>query len=141
MTTLTGVISYPIPAYSNVPIEPQFYQPKIFDISAMSYGTYTTVTTSVDHDYVIGQLIRLVIPAQDGCYNLNGQTGYVLSVPSDSQVVVGINSKGSDAFANNNTRQSAQIAAIGDVNSGQVNTGHTNNLTYIPGSFINISPA
>lgn len=218
MTVLTGVISYPIPAYQNVPIEPQFYQPRRFVISDIALGQTTLVTTSTDHDYVIGQQVRLIIPAIFGSYQLNETFGYVLSIPTTSSFVVSIYSIGADAFipspytatitnitqatsavvtANNNfhvgqtvvfssvggmteinglfgiitvrsptvftvaintltftpygsggiaslagvPQNQAQTLAIGDANTGQVNaSGRTNQSTFIPGSFIDISP-
>jgi len=140
MTTLTGVVSFPIPPFSNLPIEAQFYQPSRFVISAITLGDPTIVTTTVDHNYVVGNQVRLLIPPGDGCTSLNGTFGYVVSVPASNQVSLGINSIGLNAFINSNTQQSAQIMAIGDVNTGQTNTGRTGNLTYIPGSFLNISP-
>jgi hypothetical protein len=212
------VVSYPIPAYSNPPIQAQFYQPSLFDISAISLGQFTTVTTSEDHNFVIGQLVRLLIPNIFGTYQLNNTQSYVVSIPSATQVVLDLNSSNANAFiaspyiatitnitqaaqavitANNsfhggnnllisdvggmtqinglvvsvvsatssaitinlNTttftaygsggiaelyrvpQNQAQIFAIGDVNTGVTNTnGPTSQKTYIPGSFINISP-
>ncbi len=96
--TLTGVISYPIPAYSNVPIEPQFYQPSRFVISAITRGQTTLITTSVDHNYVVGQAVRLLIPQLFGSFQLNEAQGLVLSIPSSTQVVVNIDSSFVDAF-------------------------------------------
>ena len=141
MTILTGVVSYPIPAYSNVPIEAQFYEPSVFDISAVTLGFNTTITTSVNHNYVVGQQVRLLIPPQDGCMILNGLTGYVLSIPGANQVVISINSNGANAFTNTSTQQLAQIVAIGDVNQGYTNaSGPLSQTPSVPGSFINISP-
>ncbi len=217
----TGVISYPIPAYSNPPIQPQFFQPRVFNISAITRGQSTTVTTTLPHNYVIGQLIRLLIPSLFGSYRLNEVQGYVTSIPTSSSVVVEINSVYVDAFiatpytsiitnitiidansvavTSNNSflignrlqitavlgmtqinnqvgsvlsatptsfvlsiptsgfsayvsggiatlfnvpQTPAQILAIGDVNTGQINSsGPLNTTTYIPGSFINISPS
>ena len=143
MTVLPGVISYPIPIYQNLPIEPQFYQPRRFVIEDITLGVTTTVTTSTDHDYVIGQEIRLIIPAQFGCFQLNEVLGYVLSIPSNDSVVVSINSSTNvDSFISATaTTASPQILAIGDINQGAINThGRTLNGTFIPGSFQNISP-
>jgi hypothetical protein len=141
MTTLTGVISYPIPAYSNVPIEAQFYQPSQFFISNIVLGPTTIVTTTVSHNYVIGQEIRLIIPPYSGCRQLNGQSGFVISIPSANQVEVNIYSLGGDSFTSSVLPNQPQILAIGDINSGQTNTnGLFNQTTYILGSFINISP-
>ncbi len=147
MAVYPGVISYPIPAYSNPPIQSQFYQPQRFVISDITRGITTLVTTSVDHDYVIGQLIRFILPSLYGTYQINEVQGYVISIPGDNQVVVDIDSRFMDAFISspsipiNQAYTVAQILAIGDIANGQINSnGRNNNLTYIPGSFINISP-
>lgn len=136
------LMSGPIAPESNPPIEPQYYLPSVFTISALSLGPSTTVTTAINHNYVVGQIIRLLIPQPYGSYQLNEQEGLVTSIPTANQVVVNINSSTANAFiypiANELTLP--QIIPIGDINSGQTNTGRTNNLTFIPGSFINISP-
>ncbi len=143
----TGVVSYPIPLYSNVPIESDFYQPSRFVISNITFGQTTTVTTSVDHNYVISQQVRLIFPPKYGCSQLNEAFGYVISIPEANQVVININSVGTDAFVASpvflptQTRTQPQILAIGDISSGPINSsGRIQNITYIPGSFINISP-
>jgi hypothetical protein len=74
---------------------------------------------------------------------LNEQTGIVLSIPNPNQVVVGINSVSFDVFVANPTSGTTQpqIVAVGDLNSGPINsTGRTNNQTFISGSFIDVSP-
>lgn len=141
MTSIGTVISYPTPLYSNFPIQSQFYQPKRFFISAITLGFTTTVTTTADVDYVVGQEVRLLIPPSFGCRQLNEQTGLVLSVPSSNQVVINIYSLGGDPFVASSAATQAQILAIGDINSGVTNSnGRVLNGTYVPGSFINISP-
>jgi Ubiquitin-activating enzyme E1 FCCH domain len=212
------VISYPIPLYQNVPIHPEFYQPRRFVISDLAFGETTTVTTLLDHDYVLGQNIRLLIPAIYGSYELNYKQGIVISIPTTNQVVVNIYSAGTTTFipspytsiitnitqainavvTTNNPfhvgnhvifsavagmteinamvgnivarsptsltvdidssgfspyvsggllslynipQNQAQIIALGDVNTGPINShGRVDQITYIPGSFINISP-
>jgi hypothetical protein len=149
--TFAPVIRGPVALYNNLPIAPQNYNPSAFPITALTYGQTTIVTmgngtNNVSPNYVIGQLIRLNIPGPYGATQLNQQTGYVLSVLSTDQVEVSINSLNADAFVPNPTyigQQSqtvAQIVAIGDINSGTTNRGRTNNLSSIPGSFINVSP-
>lgn len=136
-----SVISYPIPAYSNVPIQPQFYQPRFWFISTITRGLQTTVTTTADQDFVIGQLIRFIIPPQFGIRQLNGRQGYVIDILSATQVVVDIDSRFMDAFTSSSAPTQPQILPIGDIGNGQINAmGRTNTGTYIPGSFINISP-
>lgn len=141
------VISFPIPLFANVPIEPQFFQPSRFVISAISFGVNTTVTTSVAHNYVIGQLVRLLIPSKYGSIGLNEQLGYVISIPSATSVEVNINSQGTTPFIPSPTfiafqsQTPPQIVAVGDINSGIVNSsGIASTSTLVPGSFQNISP-
>ena len=83
----------PIALYSNVPIQPEFYKPRVYDISAISTGATTTITTSVDNDYVVGQEVRFLIPPAYGMGQLNQQTGFVLSLTSTTQFVVDIDSR------------------------------------------------
>src|SRR5882672_6042096 len=139
MTSVGTVVSYPIPPYCiALPIQ-AFYQPGVFVISAMTFGQTKTVTTSIDQNYVIGQLVRLDIPPGFGARQLNQQTGYVISIPAANQVVLTINSFNVDAFQTSTQITKPQIVAIGDALSGAINTqGRLNNATVIPGSFINI---
>lgn len=131
----------PVAPYTNPPINPQYYQPSVFDISAISLGLTTTVTTTVAHNYVIGQLCRLLIPSNFGSIQLNYQQAYVISLPSTTQVELKLDSRDSAAFTTSATGTQAQIIAVGDTNSGQINSsGRTGQVTNVPGSFINISP-
>lgn len=141
------VISYPIPPYANFPINAQYFQPSVFVISAISFGVTTTITTSVNHNYVVGQQIRLLFPSKYGCQQLNEQTGNVISIPASNQVVISINSIGTNPFISspvflpNQSTTQPQIVAIGDINTGIISsTGRVLPTTNIPGSFINISP-
>lgn len=131
----------PTPPYNNPPIEPQNYQPRRFVISDIDLGQTTTITTTTDMDYVVGQLIRLLIPPDYGSRQLNEEQGYVLSIPSDDQVEVSIDSSQNvDAFIDADQPTKAQILGIGDIGNGVTNSnGRVNTGTYIPGSFINIS--
>lgn len=135
------VISYPIPPYQNLPIEPQNYQPSQFIISNIVLGITTLVTTTINNNYVVGQLVRLLIPQTFGCRQLNNMTGYVLSVPMPDQVMLSINSASNvDPYIASTQPTKAQIMAIGDVNTGLTNNNGPNTpLVAIPGSFINIS--
>jgi len=147
MTSVGTVISYPTPAYQNVAIEAQFYQPSRFVISAISEGLYTTITTSEDHNYVVSQQVRLNIPPAYGAYGLNNKSGLVVSIPAADQVVLQIDSTNMDAFVPSpvfiayQDLTPPQIMAIGDVNSGPINSnGRSPTQTFIDGSFIDISP-
>ncbi len=93
-------------------------------------------------DYVIGQEIRLIIPPEFGSRMLNALTGYVIEIPAPNQVLVDIDSSQYvQSFINASATSRPQIIAIGDINMGATNTqGAVNQITYIPGSFMNISP-
>ena len=133
----------PIPPESNPPIEPQYYAPNGFNISAISTGYATTVTTTVDNNFAIGQLVRLLIPQPYGLSALNEQTGYVIGLPNPNQCILNISSLNLGTFTANPSLPftQPQIIPIGDVNTGQINAqGRVNNGTFVPGSFINISP-
>lgn len=130
----------PVPPYSNPPINPQYYEPSRFVISAITLGFTTLVTTSINHNYVVGQSVRLLIPFGYGAYQLNEVPGNVLSIPNPNQVVLDINSNGSDVFLPGSLKQNPQIVAIGDINSGTINQSRSTLGTFIPGAFIDISP-
>lgn len=132
----------PTPPESNPPINPQYFSPKRYVISSVVLGITTEITTAVDNDYVIGQLVRVIIPYGYGTYQLNNQQGYVIGIISSNQVVLDINSQNYDNFNGSYTHNLTppQIIAIGDVGNGTTNNmGRVLNATFIPGSFINIS--
>ena len=140
-------VTGPIAPESNPPINPQYFEPSQFFITAITLGNTTTVTTSVDHNYIVGQTVRLLIPFNYGSYQLNEQQGQVISIPAADQVVINIDSVNSNLFNANPSFGTTlpQIIAIGDVNSGIISSGGRvtdNSITgpTIPGSFINISP-
>ena len=140
--TYPPFITGPIPPYNNPPIESQYFQPSQFFISNISLGINTTITTTANMNYVIGQSVRLLIPPLSGCRQLNEITGNVIAIPASNQVVLNIDSSMNvDAFKTSTSPQQPQIIAIGDVNTGAINAnGPSNTQTFINGSFINISP-
>jgi hypothetical protein len=131
----------PIAPYSNVPIEPQFYEPRRYEIDDISKGQTTTITTTEDHDFVIGQQVRINLPAVYGMYQINGKQAMVIDIPSDDEVVLNLDSTQFDSFIAANDNQVPQIIPIGEFNSGYISsTGRVVSEINIPGSFINISP-
>jgi NOL1/NOP2/fmu family ribosome biogenesis protein len=127
-----SVISYPIPAYSNPTIAPQFYQPSVFFISAVTLGNTTTITTTENHNYVIGQIVRLIIPKSYGSYQLNEQQGYVISIPAANQVEVTINSMDANTFI-----QSPFVATITGATQSNPCVLTANN-SFVPKSIVKI---
>jgi hypothetical protein len=145
MTSIGTVVSFPTPLYSNVPIQSGFYQPNQFIISAITLGPTTIITTTSNLNYVIGQEVRLLIPPSFGSIQLNQKKGYVVSLPASNQVEISIDSSRNvnPFIASLSTVQSAQIMAIGDINSGIISTTGSNlqNVSVTtPGAFTNISP-
>lgn len=135
------LITGPIPPYSNVPINADYYKPRVFFISGITLGALTTIITTVDHDYVLGQLVRLIIPQWSGTRQLNGQTAYVIAIPASNQVTITIDSTNYNAFTVSSHPTQPQILGIGDISSGNINaSGNLNTSTSVPGAYINISP-
>jgi len=131
----------PIAPYRNPPIEPQYYAPSREVITAIVLGINTTITTLTNHEYVIGQEVRLLLPYGSGSRQLDEQTGLVIGIPALNQVVININSTLADPFLTTPYRNLPQIIPIGDVNTGAINPfGRSFTYKHIPGSFINISP-
>lgn len=131
----------PIPPYTNLPIQSNYYAPSLFFISAITQGTQTIVTTTVNHNYVVSQQVRLVIPQANGIQGLNETLSYVLNIPNPNQVTLSINSNGLNPFVSTSNPNQPQILAVGDISFGNTNSsGIVNTGTYIPGAFINISP-
>jgi|SRR5690242_8760987 len=132
----------PTPPFNNPPIEPQFFKPSQFFISAIVLGQTTTITTTTTHNYVVGQQVRLLIPEGFGSRQLNEQFGYIINIPSSTQFTLDLSSYNVDPFVNNpNFTTKPQTVAMGDVNTGLIsNSGRSLPTTTIPGSFQNISP-
>lgn len=141
---------------------PFLYAPGVSDISAISLGATTVVTTCAPHNFVVGQEVAFRIPAAWGTTQLNSLPnvvipgspvyGFVTVVNSSTQVTVNINSTGYTAFTAPTVAQvlaglaPAQILAVGDNNSGSnqfgfnspvVNGVSTINGPAIAGAFIN----
>lgn len=136
-------ITGPIAPYRNVPVEPQYFQPSVFAISAISQGQTTTVTTSSDNNYVVGQLVRFTMPAAFGIRQINEQLAYVVQINSSIQFVVDLDSSQFDPFIPSPTYYTTlpQVMAVGDINSGVISqNGRVVPFTTIPGGFQNISP-
>ena len=133
----------PTPAYNNPPTKPQSFKPSKFSVSNIQLGITTTVTTAQNDNYVIGQLVRLVIPSPYGCRQLNEVSAYVIGLPTANQIVLNVDSRSFDSFNATPTYGPTppQIVAIGDVNTPNPSSqGRVSVALTIPGAFQNISP-
>lgn len=78
---------------------PELFSPRSRFITALTLGASTSVVTSVDHGYGVGEYITLAIPAAFGTSEINGLSGKVLSITSANEFVVEIDSAAASAFA------------------------------------------
>ena len=133
----------PIAPERNPPIQPQDYKPKVFVIDQIVpiNDEFTGVVTDIDNDFVVGQIIRFVIPKRDGMQPLNGQEAVVAYIFTPTVFIAEINALHFDSFNPlGNLTQDAFVIPVGDINTGAINSsGRINNLLYIRGAFINIS--
>jgi hypothetical protein len=133
-----SVVTYPAPLYANLPIR-QTFSPDKFDIQAITLGKTTTVTTTTNHDYVVGQQVRFIIPVQYGTRQLNSIQGLITEIPSTNSFIVDINSVGFDTFIAAGVKTPAQVKAIGNITTANPSLSRSQLSTFIPGSFRNLS--
>lgn len=125
----------------NPPITPWYYIPRAAFIASIVQGQTTTVNTVHSQNYVVGQIVKILLNSNNGCRGLNNREFIVISVPSSTQVILDVNSLLETPFVLTASNTEPQIVPVGDYNSGAINNqGRVNNSTYIQGSFINISP-
>jgi hypothetical protein len=98
------------------------------------------VTLTADTQFIVGQNVRFIIPRGYGCSQLNEKSGYIVEVPTSTQVKVAIDtSQNTDPFVSAGLNNIPQLLSIGDVNLGyQSSTGPIVPSVGIPGAFINI---
>jgi hypothetical protein len=130
----TALSGNPSGAYVRQVLNPYLYLPGVNFISEIATGTTTTITTTTDHNYVVGQEIAFRIPSVYGTTGLNSLPnviipgspiyGYVTAVTANNIFVCNIDSSAFSAFNTNQTvasvpgLQMPQVVAVGDVNSG-----------------------
>ena len=132
----------PNAAFNNPPINTVSYFPTIHKIAAIQPLTdrSTRVTTTTSNTYVMGQLVRFLVPSQYGMSELSEMQAYVTLVESSTQFIADVNTLNfTDFIPNASTTTFAFVNPIGDVNTGAINaSGRNNNQLYIDGSFRDI---
>lgn len=122
------------------------YSPANEDISTITQAAQATVTTSSDHSFVVGNQVQFLIPSEWGMRQLNGRKGFVISIPSSTQIVVNIDTRNFDAFVTPSPPSlvvidPAQVAGVGDQNFGSLSPGGVFSLPItIQGAYINQPP-
>lgn len=149
-SNFTALSGSPTGAYVRQVLNPYLYLPGVNFISAISLsGTNVQVTTTTNHNFVVGQMIAFRIPLAYGSTQLNslpdnsipGQPIYyfVTALNSNTQFTCSALSSGVNAFNSNQTIASVpglqlpQVVAAGDVNSG--GTAYSGGALYPSPSF------
>jgi len=96
------------------------YQPAMRVISAITNADPAAVTTTFDHDYLSGTIVRFVIPIGYGMYQLDDLYARI-NVTGTDTFTVAINTNSFDTFTIPVTfpqsYQHAQVIPIGEINS------------------------
>ena len=132
----TALSASPTGAYYRKVLNPYLYLPGVTFISAINTST-SLITTTTNHNYVVGQEVAFRIPSAWGTTQLNSLPnnsipgspiyGYVTAVNSNTTFTVNISMTGYTAFNPNVTIAQVQaglsfpqVVAVGDVNTGGV---------------------
>jgi hypothetical protein len=123
---------------------PYLYLPGTNFISAITTGSTTTIKTTTNHNYEVGQEVAFRIPSAWGTTQLNSLPnttipgspiyGYVTSITDNLTFVVNINSSSYTAYttavavANVPGLTWPQVTAVGDVNTGGITITSTSAL-------------
>lgn len=93
------------------------YRPQRMFITAITQANPAQVTTSVDHNYLTGLIIRFFIPTLAGMRQLHKRQA-AITVTSDNTFTVPIETTNFDAFVvAADPALCAQVLPIGEVNS------------------------
>lgn len=112
--------------YSNA--SPEF-QPAMRIISAITNANPAAVTTTIDHDYLDGLIVRLVIPDGFGMTQADSLTGSI-TVTGETTFTINIDTSGFDAFASPSPIPDAYTCAqVIPVGEGTLLTNVTTNVS------------
>ena len=121
------------------------YLPFRCDVTNVTQGQSTVVTTSVNHGFVVGNSVTFIIPKQWGIIQLNGMKGFVTSITANT-LTVNIDSTFFDAFVTPTVTSptvidNAQVLCVGDANSGTLSPGSVfAKPNTVPGAYYNTFP-
>jgi hypothetical protein len=92
------------------------FQPANRQVTAITNADAALVTTSFDHNYIVGTIVRFFIPNGYGMDQLHLQQGAILTVPTTDTFTVDIDTRDYTPFAvPASPTQYAQVTAIGEV--------------------------
>lgn len=90
------------------------FTPSSQTISGITNASPAVVTTSGNHGYSTGLIIRFFFPLQVGMQNLNGQQ-FEISVLSPTTFSIPVNSTNFSVFAPVGTSQLPQVIPVGNI--------------------------
>jgi len=102
---MANIYSYPDP----------IYQPAMRVITAITKSNPATVTTSIDHDYITGEIVRLVIPLANKMWQANGRTG-TITVTGGATFTIDVDTTFFDSFVVPAVNE-AQVIPVGEINA------------------------
>ena len=96
------------------------YMPAVRDIIAITNADPCHITTSFANSYVVGTIVRLVIPNNYGMTLLNDFQCTIIELVSDTEFIVNVDTTDIDPFViptlqPGNNYTSAQVTPIGEV--------------------------
>lgn len=103
------------PFYAN---ENPTYEPAISRISTITKGSTTTITTTYDHEYIDGTIVRLIVSNIYGMPQINNLYGEI-TVTGSNTFTIEIDSTNFDIFAipgSGKIRTLALVVPIGESN-------------------------
>jgi len=107
---MTACYSNPSPAF----------QPAMRIISSITLANPAVITTSIDHDYITGEIVRVIVPNNFGMRQINNLYG-TITVTGDTTFSIDINTIFFDTFAAPSPLPDAytcaQIIPIGEISS------------------------
>lgn len=77
---------------------PDLFTPDVMFVTSITQATQAVVTTSRPHNFVVGEIVRLNVPALFGMTQINGQELLVTAITA-STVTLNVNSTAFTAFA------------------------------------------
>jgi hypothetical protein len=96
--------------------DPLFF-PAMRLISAITQAAQASVTTTFDHDYLTGLIVRLDVPQEYGMQEVNQKVGTIV-VTSSTTFTIDIDTRTFQAFSiPGSPTQAAQVVPIGEDNS------------------------
>lgn len=96
------------------------YQPAMRVIASITNALQATVTTTVNHQYIVGTIVRFEIPLLLGMQQLNQQIGTIQSIPTPTTFIINIDTLNYDKFVLPSSfpppYQDAQVVPVGEIN-------------------------